>query len=643
MSFFQNVFAQEYQGYLNTGNDRQYSLTFKIAANQNTQDFTYSWNHDPFDFSVYNTIKINYAWDEEFRNWSSLEINISGLNSNEVTAYEVVSSLNADATFASMFEARVSKNGIKNHVLIVANKNRPKRIVKMYISNTSAERILRFNKKAPVGEIMSFFSRDTIDNRFTFPLSLAHLIELDPENEFDAQIISEAGFDPDSPKADWELLRGRASGIYTFKKQTVDEEGRIVEIIEYPAGALVGDLARKTIYTFTDTNTEPDEIFQIPHVLTSDDLITPPTPPVAPIVGTVWGVGNNGNGELGDNTTDDRSSPVQTICGGSNWVQINCGYYNIAGLKDDGTLWTWGQNEDGGLGDNTTDDKSSPVQTICGGNDWKTMVVGTYFEHCAAIKTDGTLWLWGHNSDGEIGDETTDDKSSPVQTICGGTDWKQVASGGSHTAAIKDNGTLWCWGQNSNGQLGDNTSVTKSSPVQTICGGIDWKSVSCGKDFIAAIKNDGTCWTWGRNGYGQLGDETTNDRSSPVQTVTYGTDWKQISCGDYHMLAIKNNGTCWTWGNNGDGQLGDETTNDRSSPIQTVTYGTDWKQVEGGQYHSAAIKNDGTCWVWGDNGNGRLGDETTDNRSSPVQTIMADTNWLYVSAGYETTFGIRKA
>lgn len=274
MSFFQNVFAQEYQGYFNTGNDRQYSLTFKIAANQNTQDFTYSWNHDPFDFSFYNTIKINYAWDEEFRNWSSLEINISGLNSSEVTAYEVVSSLNEDATFASMFEARVSKNGIKNHVLIVAKQNRPKRIVKMYISNTSAERILRFNKKAPVGEIMSFFSRDTIDNRFTFPLSLAHLIELDPEDEFDAYIISEAGFNPTSPKADWELLRGRASGIYDFKKQTLDGSGRVVEKIEYPAGALVGDISRKTIYTFTSTNIEPDKIFQIPHVLINDDLIT---------------------------------------------------------------------------------------------------------------------------------------------------------------------------------------------------------------------------------------------------------------------------------------------------------------------------------------------------------------------------------
>jgi hypothetical protein len=312
-------------------------------------------------------------------------------------------------------------------------------------------------------------------------------------------------------------------------------------------------------------------------------------------------------------------------------------------LKDDGTLWTWGQNDDGGLGDNTTDYRSSPVQTVCGGNDWKSMVVGTYYEHCAAIKTDGTLCLWGYNDSGEIGDETTGSRSSPVQTICGGTEWKQVASGGKHTAAIKNNGTLWIWGNNGHGQLGNDTEDDKSSPIQTICGGTDWKSVSCGERFTAAIKNNGTLWIWGENADGQLGDETSDDKSSPVQTIAGGTDWKQISCGDNHMIAIKNNGTCWTWGSNSDGQLGDETTSDRSSPVQTVTYGTDWKQVDGGQYESAAIKNDGTCWVWGYGENGELGDGTAISKSSPVQTVMADTNWLYVSSGYVNTFGIRKA
>lgn len=275
MAFFQNVFSNEYQGYLNTGNDRQYSLTFKIAANQNTSDFTYGFNPEPFDLSSDNILTINYAWDVDFKNWASIDINIAGSTPSQTTAFEVVSALNANATFASMFEARVSKNLTDNHVLIVAKQNRPKQIVRMYISNTSAEKIIKFNKKAPVGEILSYFDRDTIANRFSFPNGLNHLIKLDPSNTTDADIITSAGFNPASPKEDWELLKGRASGIYTFKKQTVDDQDRITQIIEYPAGASVGDLARITIYTYTDTNTEPDEIFQIPYVLTSGDLITP--------------------------------------------------------------------------------------------------------------------------------------------------------------------------------------------------------------------------------------------------------------------------------------------------------------------------------------------------------------------------------
>ena len=278
MSFFQNVFGQEYQGYFNTGNDRQYSLTFKIQANRNNQDYHYAWNPAPFDFSVNNILTINYCWDTEFKNWSTLDINVAGINPSVTTAFEVVSALNANVTFSDMFESKVVQQNTGDFVLITAKKRRIKQIVKMYISNTSAEKVLRFNKKAGVGEILSYFERDTIDNRFNYPNSMCNLILLDPNDAYDAQIIAEAGFDPDNPKEDWQLLRGRAAGIYTFKKQTVDSQDRITAIIEYPAGASAGDQARKIVYTYTDTNTNPDEVFEIPYVLTSSDLIVPPSP-----------------------------------------------------------------------------------------------------------------------------------------------------------------------------------------------------------------------------------------------------------------------------------------------------------------------------------------------------------------------------
>jgi hypothetical protein len=452
--------------------------------------------------------------------------------------------------------------------------------------------------------------------------------------------------------------------------------------------------------------------------------------------GNLWNWGDNAKGQLGDNTIISKSSPVQTIAWGSNWKQVSCGYYlgsATAAIKADGTLWTWGDNAYGALGDNTIVRKSSPIQTIAFGTNWKQ--VSSVRGNMAAIKTDGTLWCWGYNSYGELGDNTTVKKSSPIQTVAGGTNWSQVDVGWLNTAAIKTDGTLWIWGDNSQGQLGDNTIVRKSSPVQTVAGGTNWKQVSCSKfrTFTAAIKTDGTLWTWGSNSYGQLGDNTTASKSSPIQTIAGGTNWKQISVG-FHAAAIKTDGTLWLWGRNGYGQLGwwgggspatdgyagtspvtvsgssssfntfttsnttgvsvgmkvytsstavdwttvsaistnvsitfaeydfngnwtgtislgvgatkatpiiaDSTIN-TSSPVQTVAYGTNWKQVAGSSNHTAAIKTDGTLWCWGYNGDAQLGDNTKINRSSPVQTIAGGTNWKQVSANRANTAAIQ--
>ena len=355
--------------------------------------------------------------------------------------------------------------------------------------------------------------------------------------------------------------------------------------------------------------------------------------------GGLWLWGYN-SGQLGDNTVANKSSPVQTIAGGTNWKQVSGGSYHTAAIKTDGTLWLWGYNNYGQLGNNTAVNKSSPVQTIAGGTNWKQVGCGQY--HTAAIKTDGTLWLWGRNSYGQLGDNTIAAKSSPVQTIAGGTNWKLVGCGQYHIAAIKTDGTLWLWGQNSFGQLGDNTVANKSSPVQTIAAGTNWKQVSSGRHHTAAIKTDGTLWLWGRNSYGQLGDNTIAAKSSPVQTIAGGTNWKLVGCGQYHIAAIKTDGTLWLWGQNSFGRLGDNTVVNKSSPVQTISAGTNWKQVSSGAYHTAAIKTDGTLWTWGYNNFGTLGDNTVANRSSPVQTIAGGTNWKLVSGGSYHTAAIRE-
>ena len=353
----------------------------------------------------------------------------------------------------------------------------------------------------------------------------------------------------------------------------------------------------------------------------------------------LWSCGYNTNGELGDNTITHRSSPVQTIAGGTSWKQVAFSNNHTAAIKTDGTLWTWGYNLYGHLGDNSVTYKSSPVQTVAGGTNWKQVACGS--SNTAAIKTDGTLWMWGNNSNGSIGDNSTTHKSSPVQTIAGGTNWKQVSSGSVCTAAIKTDGTLWTWGVNQYGQLGDNSITQKSSPAQTIAGGTNWKQVSCGQFHMAAIKTDGTLWTWGINTRGQLGDNSTTYKSSPVQTIAGGTNWKQVSCGGMNTTAIKTDGTLWTWGYNNFGQLGDNSITQKSSPAQTIAGGTNWKQVSCGQFHMAAIKTDGTLWTWGINTRGQLGDNSVTGRSSPVQTIAGGTNWKQVSCGGMNTTAIK--
>ena len=196
---------------------------------------------------------------------------------------------------------------------------------------------------------------------------------------------------------------------------------------------------------------------------------------------------------------------------------------------------------------------------------------------------------------------------------------------------------LWTWGNNASyGGLGDNTVINKSSPAQTIAGGINWKSVVCGDNHTAAIKTDGTLWIWGSNTQGQLGDNSLVNKSSPVQTITGGnTDWQQVACAYEHTAAIKTDGTLWSWGSNVVGNLGDNTVTKKSSPVQTIAGGTNWKLVDGGRFNTFAIKTDGTLWSWGQDQYGQLGDNTRVNKSSPVQTIAVVLigNQLIVEAG----------
>jgi alpha-tubulin suppressor-like RCC1 family protein len=336
-------------------------------------------------------------------------------------------------------------------------------------------------------------------------------------------------------------------------------------------------------------------------------------------------------------------------------------YPNLIPGRTTPGLWAWGRNfinlafpttsVSGQLGDGTIVDKSSPVQ-IGSLTNWKQVSAGA--DHSLAIKTDGTLWAWGHQTggyssfattvdEGALGDGTIINKSSPVQ-IGALTNWKQISGGLGFSVAVKTDGTIWTWGSNRTGQLGSATVVRRSSPVQ-IGSLTNWKQVAAGSYHTAAVKRDGTIWTWGENDRGQLGDGTVVRKSSPIQ-VGLLTNWYQVSCGDFYTAAIKTDGTLWVWGHNNDGQLGLGDKTHRSSPVQVGSL-TNWKQVECNfsnqtvsSSYTLAIKTDGTLWAWGDNGNGHLGDGTTTSKSSPIQVGLL-TNWKQISAGDDLSAAVK--
>jgi alpha-tubulin suppressor-like RCC1 family protein len=348
---------------------------------------------------------------------------------------------------------------------------------------------------------------------------------------------------------------------------------------------------------------------------------------------SLWTWGGGSYGRLGNADITNRSTPVTTFAGGTNWKQVGCGGGHIAAIKTDGTLWTWGFAAFGQLGNAVLGLRSTPVTTFAGGTNWKQVSCGGY--HTAAIKTDGTLWTWGSSSNGRLGNATiTPDISTPVTTFAGGTNWKQVSCGNNHTAAIKTDGTLWTWGEGSGGRLGNAAITDRSTPVTTFSGGTNWKQASCGSNYMTAIKTDGTLWTWGANGVGQLGNASVTDTSTPVTTFAGGTNWKQVSCRGGITSAIKTDGTLWTWGSSSNGRLGNATiTPDISTPVTTFAGGTNWKQVSGGGSHIAAIKTDGTLWTWGEGTGGRLGNASTADISTPVTTFAGGTNWKQVDSG----------
>ena len=340
--------------------------------------------------------------------------------------------------------------------------------------------------------------------------------------------------------------------------------------------------------------------------------------------GTLWTWGRNPPYyQLGIGGGVDKSTPVQ-VGSEENWTVATTGDNTNQWLNADGEIYGSGLNNHGNYGTGNVTTYSSPqlmVDPPSGTKVFVDLYIGGYGG--IAVADDGTLWTWGDNGKGQLGNQTatTLDVSSPIQ-VGSLTDWAKCSGCENSYTMIKTDGTLWGMGKNNEGQLGDGTKIGRSSPVQ-IGSLTTWDRIpSCTQIHRYAIKTDNSLWVYGDGGQGRLGNSSSVNRSSPVQITG---SWLDAGGGQDFGIGIKTDGTLWGWGYNISGQNGSGNTVTSSSPVQIGSL-TSWESCATLNQSGFAIKTDGTAWAWGANSNGCLGISTVTNRSSPVQ-IASATTW----------------
>lgn len=330
--------------------------------------------------------------------------------------------------------------------------------------------------------------------------------------------------------------------------------------------------------------------------------------------GVLWDWGANLDSELGNGTTQQNNVPVQVNGIGPVAAFAGGVFYNLA-AKSDGTAWSWGFNVDGELGNGVMANSNVPV-VVSGVDSVVAVATGVY--HSLALKSDGTVWAWGANYDGELGNATTAIASDvPVQvTLLTGA--VSIAAGAYHSLAAKSDGTVWAWGYDNDGELGDGSATVNSTAPVPVVGLTNAVSVAAGDSFSLALKADGTVWTWGANDSGQLGNNSTAGSTVPVQVASLAGIVAVAAAGS-HAVALRSDGTVWAWGYNNDGELGNSSYANSGVPVQ-VTGLTGVVAIACAEYGSVALSANGTVWAWGVNGAGELGNGSPAvNSNVPVQ------------------------
>jgi len=410
-------------------------------------------------------------------------------------------------------------------------------------------------------------------------------------------------------------LDGVSSG--PVAQQAVTADGATTTIDLSSGNLIYMTQSANTTVAFANTEGNTDVVYL---VRVKDDTTTART--ITWPSGMIWNGGTEPTLLTNPRSTDAQVFKLTTRDNGATWYGVEAA--NIS--PQTFSMFMWGQNGFGELAQNNRTALSSPVQVPGTWTQLAQVSGNDTVSYAGGVKSDGTLWSWGYNKQGSLGVNNTTYYSSPVQIP--GTTWANLYFGGPNAAlATRTDGTLWSWGYQEFGVLGQNQGgATKySSPVQIP--GTTWGGdIGMDAGSAMAIKTDGTLWSWGYNEVGNLGTINRTNYSSPVQIP--GTTWSKISGGfSGSSAAIRTDGTLWTWGTAGDGALGLNAPNNEHKSSPTQVPGTTWSEISTGYRVHGAIKTDGTLWVWGANTNGKLGLNASVNAHKSSPTQIPGTTW----------------
>ncbi|RYE42381.1 MAG: IPTL-CTERM sorting domain-containing protein [Hyphomicrobiales bacterium] len=359
-------------------------------------------------------------------------------------------------------------------------------------------------------------------------------------------------------------------------------------------------------------------------------------------IGAVQCWGNNGNGQLGNGSLNNsRITPVAVIGLGSGVAALAAGTAHTCALTAGGAVQCWGNNGVGQLGNGTTNSSNTPVAVTGRGSGVAALAAGN--AHTCVVTSAGAVQCWGWNPQGQLGDGTTTQRTAPVPVNGLGSDVASLAVGANHTCAVTTIGAVQCWGNNGNGQLGNGSLNNSSSPVAVSGLGSGVASLAAGFAHTCALTNAGSVQCWGNNGYGQLGNDPTTDSRTPVPVSGLGSRVVALAGGFGHTCALTAASSAQCWGYNSVGQLGDGSTTDHGTPEPVAGLGSGVAALASGNVHTCALTRDGAVQCWGNNNGGQLGDGTTSKRPTPAPVSGLDSGVVALAAGQLHTCALNRA